>query len=349
MHIPAEIVLQIVENVDGCEDVLKAKLCLAGLDSGDVFGSSNQGGHGDDGEPSITASCATQLDPWFSGSWSNISGFALACREWYASYAPLVFSKIYLEEAGVAALYATVQQPNSPIQAYTRAVILRGARPWAAGLPQKIAEVLPKVAIVGCSSDWRYDRDGPAGDWYKGTRNLWTSEIDEDVQVAQKLMHSLGPASPALMLKVLCLNNCQFPSVIDFICVVRSFQALSVLTLEFVTFADPTAGTTKRRETAEVINRSLGSPPSVVILRRPTYDTVLASVALWTVPTNGDSHFQFMAAHMHNGRHWSQFPGIDVSELKFIANGIPMFNDGNLLGTVSIRLEPCCVRPDTCA
>ena len=40
VHIPAEIVLQIVENVDGCEDVLRAKLCLAGLDSGDVFGSS---------------------------------------------------------------------------------------------------------------------------------------------------------------------------------------------------------------------------------------------------------------------------------------------------------------------
>lgn len=249
-HIPAEILLCIVEYVPGCAQVVKANVCLASLEEIHV-------------EHSGSGTFPERIDPWASGHWENVAGIALACREWFERYAPLVFSKVYVDEPRIEEFCECIRLPNSPIRAYARSLVLRDRHPWE--MAARLSAMLPGVSIIGCSTFYRHDSHTP-----KAPTSL-------------SAIQDAGITAAAL--RILSLNNIPFGPVADFVRLVCSFPSLSILALEAVYFDPSSPSTSGSTATPNLtVAGSLGHiGPSTIVLRQPIQDTIPKPVATYNL------------------------------------------------------------------
>ena len=290
-HVPPEVFLAIVEAVPGCESVAKAKRCLAKTD--EIYSKV---------DPDVMEVIST-LDPWISGSWEDIIGLALACRSWFESYAPLVFSRIYVGEARVDEFRECIECPNSYIRSYARSLTVRGPCPFAKLGP--LSTMLPHLLVLGSCSTY--------------------PRIVNDALEISHTHPEQTPATPQPLVgsgvRMLSLAHYQFPSLADLHLLVRSFPSLTTLILDDVTFDLPVEGH---------CDAPTSITPLTLVLMSPTDDTILHAVSLWTLaPFAGfDST--------------TTFPGVPDQELEFITAALPELDTVVIrLEQCSVRPDTC--------
>ena len=284
----------------GCSDAVKANRILSNLEeiAEEDYGSD---------------AVVQQLEPWATGEWANVTGIALACKEWFAQYAPLVFSRVHVGGSQIEEFCKCVQHPDSPIRKYAKSVAVMGSCSWE--MISMVSVTLPQASIIGC--------------WTHSSDNRYTQYNMEPGSVVP------GGGSTSSGLRVLSLDCCQFSSAVDFARLIRSFPSLSVLIVKAVTFdKSHTEEDNSNIPSNHHIVRGLRVAPTTIVVRQPKGDMTLNAFSLWDV-----------SSAEPNGTHTTRegrFPGVPTAELRWMASNFPEYE------TVVVRLEPCSVRANTC-